>query len=301
MTRGLRIVCVGGGPGGLYFALLMKRAAPQNDICVVERNRPGDTFGFGVVFSDATMAGIAEADSEAFAAISNGLVHWDDIAIHYGGETIVSTGHGFSGMSRHTLLATLQQQAAAAGVRLEFEREIDTLDQFADADLIVGADGVNSTVRRLLADRLETVIDHRPNRFVWLGTTKPFAEFTFYFKRNEHGLWRVHAYQYGPNRSTFIVECRDETWRAAGMHRASEEETAAFLEALFSEELAGHRLITNRSLWRQFPTVGVRPWSSGNVVLLGDAAHTAHFSVGSGTRMAMEDAVALARRTVQGR
>jgi anthraniloyl-CoA monooxygenase len=293
VTRGLRIVCVGGGPGGLYFALLMKRAAPQNEICVVERNRPDDTFGFGVVFSDATMAGIAEADTEAFAAISNGLVHWDDIAIHHGGETIVSTGHGFSGMSRHTLLATLQQQAAAAGVRLQFEREIETLDQFADADLIVGADGVNSTVRRLLGDRIETTIDHRPNRFVWLGTTKPFAEFTFYFKRNEHGLWRVHAYQYGPNRSTFIVECRDETWRAAGMPHATEEETAAFLEALFSEELAGHRLITNRSLWRQFPTVSVRPWSSGNVVLLGDAAHTAHFSVGSGTRMAMEDAVAL--------
>ena len=299
MTRGLRIVCVGGGPGGLYFALLMKRAASQNDIWVVERNRPDDTFGFGVVFSDATMAGIAEADTEAFAAISNGLVHWDDIAIHHGGETIVSTGHGFSGMSRHTLLATLQQQAAAAGVHLEFEREIEALDQFADADLIVGADGVNSTVRRLLGDRIETTIDHRPNRFVWLGTTKPFADFTFYFKRNEHGLWRVHAYQYGPNRSTFIVECRDETWRAAGMPHATEEETAAFLEALFSEELAGHRLITNRSLWRQFPTVSVRPWSSGNVVLLGDAAHTAHFSVGSGTRMAMEDAVALVERLGQ--
>jgi anthraniloyl-CoA monooxygenase len=293
VRRGLRIVCVGGGPGGLYFALLMKRAAPQHDISVVERNRPDDTFGFGVVFSDATMAGIAEADTEAFAAISNGLVHWDDIAIHHSGETIISTGHGFSGMSRHTLLATLQQQAAAAGVRLEFERDIETLDQIADSDLIVGADGVNSTVRRLLGDRVETTIDHRPNRFVWLGTTKPFAEFTFYFKRNEHGLWRVHAYQYGPNRSTFIVECRDETWRAAGMQQASEAETAAFLEALFREELAGHPLITNRSLWRQFPTIGVRPWSTAKVVLLGDAAHTAHFSVGSGTRMAMEDAVAL--------
>ena len=293
MTRGLRIVCVGGGPGGLYFALLMKRAAPQHEICVVERNRPDDTFGFGVVFSDATMAGIAEADTDAFAAISHGLVRWDDIAIHYGGETIVSTGHGFSGMSRRTLLATLQQQAAAAGVRLEFERGIDTLDQFPDADLIVGADGVNSTIRRLLGERVQTSVDDRPNRFVWLGTTKPFAEFTFYFRWNQHGLWRVHAYQYAPNRSTFIVECRDETWRAAGMDHASEGETATFLEGMFCEELAGHRLITNRSLWRQFPTVSVTPWSSANVALLGDAAHTAHFSVGSGTRMAMEDAVTL--------
>ena len=293
MTRRLRIACVGGGPGGLYFALLMKRAAPQHEIRVLERNRPGDTFGFGVVFSDATMAGIAEADTDAFAAISGGLVHWDDIAVHYGGETMVSTGHGFSGMSRHTLLATLQQQAAAAGVELEFECDVDSLENLADADLIVGADGVNSTVRRLLGDRVSTLIDTRPNRFVWLGTTKPFAEFTFYFKRNLHGLWRVHAYQYAPNRSTFIVECRDETWRAAGMDHASEEQTAEFLEALFAEELAGHRLITNRSLWRQFPTITVSPWSSDNVVLLGDAAHTAHFSVGSGTRMAMEDAVAL--------
>ena len=255
MTRGMRIACVGSGPGGLYFALLLKRAAPQHDILVVERNRPDDTFGFGVVFSDATMAGIAEADTAAFDAISGGLVHWDDIAIHYGGETIISTGHGFSGMSRHTLLATLQQQALAAGVRLEFERDVTTLEEFAGADLVVGADGVNSTVRRLLGDRVQTVIDNRPNRFVWLGTTKPFAEFTFYFRRNAHGLWRVHAYQYAPSRSTFIVECRDETWRAAGMDRATEEETATFLEALFAEELGGHRLITNRSLWRQFPTV----------------------------------------------
>ena len=293
MTPRLRIVCIGAGPGGLYFALLMKRAAPQHDVRVIERNRPDDTFGFGVVFSDATMAGIAEADTEAFAAISGGLVHWDDIAIHYGGETIVSTGHGFSGMSRHTLLATLQHQAAAAGVRLEFEQDVHTLDQYADADLVVGTDGVNSTVRRVLGDRVATLVDNRPNRFVWLGTTKPFAEFTFYFKRDVHGLWRVHAYQYAPNRSTFIVECRDETWRAAGMDHATEEETAVFLEALFAEELAGHRLITNRSLWRQFPTVSVSPWSSDNLVLLGDAAHTAHFSVGSGTRMAMEDAVAL--------
>ena len=196
-------------------------------------------------------------------------------------------------MSRHTLLRVLQEQAAAAGVTLQFESEVQSLAPFADADVVVGGDGANSTVRRLLQDRIETTIDVRPNRFVWLGSTKPFPAFTFYFKRNEHGLWRVHAYQYEPGRSTFIVECRDETWMAAGLARASEVDTRVFLEALFAEELDGHRLTTNRSIWRQFPTVRTEPWSAGRVVLIGDAAHTAHFSVGSGTRMAMEDAVAL--------
>src|SRR5262245_6650453 len=289
----MRIVCIGGGPGGLYFAGLMKKADPRHQIRVLERNRPDDTFGFGVVFSDATMAGIAEADSEAYRGIGRHLVHWDDIEVNYRGERITSTGHGFSGMSRHTLLRVLQEQACAGGVDVRFEREVMALDAFADADLVVAADGANSTVRQLLRDRIKTTIDLRPNRFVWLGTTKPFPAFTFYFKHNESGLWRVHAYQYAPGRSTFIVECRETTWTAAGMDRATEEETAAFLESLFAAELDGHRLVTNRSIWRQFPTIRADPWSSGNVVLLGDAAHTAHFSVGSGTRMAMEDAVAL--------
>ena len=293
MTTALRIACIGGGPGGLYFALLMKRANPRHEVIVIERNRADDTFGFGVVFSDATMAGIADADSEAYAAISRHLVHWDDIAVHYAGELVRSTGHGFSGMSRHTLLRVLQEQARDAGVRLDFEREVSRLDDLRGSDLIVGADGVNSTVRRLVASQLRVDTDVRPNRFVWLGTTKPFPDFTFYFRTDEHGLWRVHAYQYAPEHSTFIVECRDETWRAAGLDRADEGATVTFLERLFHAELDGHRLVANKSVWRQFPTIRVQPWSAGNVVLLGDAAHTAHFSVGSGTRMAMEDAVAL--------
>lgn len=301
MTRPLRVVSVGGGPGGLYFALLLKRAEPRHDVIVVERNAPDDTFGFGVVFSDQTMAGLAQADAEAFAAIGEHLVRWDDIAVHYGGRVITSTGHGFSGVSRHVLLATLQRQAADAGVRLVFGQDVTALESL-DADLVIGADGVNSTVRRLLDDRLRIDVDVRPNRFVWLGTTKPFADFTFYFRRDEHGLWRVHAYQYAPDRSTFIVECREETWRAAGMDGADEASTTAFLETLFGEELQGHRLTANKSVWRQFPTIRVAPWGSSvgrahgapfHAVLLGDAAHTAHFSVGSGTRMAMEDAVAL--------
>jgi anthraniloyl-CoA monooxygenase len=293
MTRPLRIVCVGGGPGGLYFALLMKRANPDHLIRVIERNRPDDTFGFGVVFSDATMAGIAAADAEAYADIARHLVHWDDIDVHYRGSLLRSTGHGFSGVSRHTLLRVLQEHAATAGISVCFETEVAALDSLADADLIVGADGANSTVRRLLGDRLEVAIDVRPNRFVWLGTTKPFPAFTFYFKHNAHGLWRVHAYEYERGRSTFIVECRDETWRSAGLDRASESDSAAYLEQLFAAELGGHQLITNRSVWRQFPTIVTRPWSADQTVLIGDAAHTAHFSVGSGTRMAMEDAVEL--------
>jgi anthraniloyl-CoA monooxygenase len=295
----MRIVCIGGGPGGLYLAVLMKKADPRHQIRVVERNRADDTFGFGVVFSDTTMAGIADADSEAYRGIARHLVHWDDIDVHYRGERITSTGHGFSGMSRHTLLRVLQEQACAAGVEMLFEREVSSLDDYRDADLVVAADGSNSTVRHLLRDAISTTVDLGPNRFVWLGTTKPFPAFTFHFKNDDHGLWRVHAYQYGPDRSTFIVECREQTWKAAGMDRATEPETAAFLERLFAEELDGHPLITNRSIWRQFPTVRAEPWWSGNVVLLGDAAHTAHFSVGSGTRMAMEDAVALRDTLVQ--
>lgn len=289
----MNLVVVGGGPAGLYFAILMKRSLPDARVRVLERNRPDDTFGFGVVFSDATIAEVESADEVTYRAITDHFVRWDDIDIHVGGEVVTSTGHGFSGMSRHTLLRVLQEQAAALGVEVAYETEIDSLEAFADADLIVGADGVNSTVRGLLETEFEPRLDWRPNRFVWLGTTKPFPAFTFYFRENEHGLWRVHAYQYGPDESTFIVECTEEAWRAAGMDEAGEEETAAYCAALFADELDGHPLIRNRSVWRSFPTVRCARWSVGNVVLLGDAVHTAHFSVGSGTRMAMLDAIAL--------
>jgi anthraniloyl-CoA monooxygenase len=289
----VRIVCVGGGPAGLYFAILMKRAYPTLDVEVVERNRPDDTFGFGVVFSDATIAEIESADQDTYRAVSDHFVDWDDIDVHYGGRVIRSTGHGFAGMGRHTLLQVLQERADDLGIRLRWETEVRALEELGEADLIVGADGANSTVRGLLAERFQPTFDWRPNRFVWLGTDKPFPAFTFYFRADEHGLWRVHAYQYAPGRSTFIVECTEATWRAAGMEEAGEEDTAAFVGALFHEELAGHTLVRNRSLWRQFPTIRCASWSADNVVLLGDAAHTAHFSVGSGTRMAMMDAIAL--------
>ena len=291
----MRIVSIGGGPAGLYFALLMKKADPAHDIVVVERNRADDTFGFGVVFSDATLEGFAEADRETSEEIAKSFAHWDDIDIHYRGEVLTSTGHGFSGMSRQLLLDILQRRCAALGVSLRFQHEVADLDAYRDADLILAADGVNSTVRARYAEHFRPAIDWRPNKFVWLGTTYPYPAFTFIFKESEHGLWRVHAYRYDQSMSTFILETTEATWRRAGLDQADEDQTLAFAERLFAEELRGHRLLKNRSLWRSFPTVRNGCWHHGNVVLLGDAAHTAHFSIGSGTKLAMEDAIALAR------
>lgn len=290
----MKVAIVGGGPAGLYLAILLKQADPSHVIRVLERNRADDTFGFGVVFSDATIAEVESADADTYRLVTDRFVRWDDIDVHYRGRVLRSTGHGFSGMSRQTLLTVLQRRALDVGVALSFEHEVGDLAELADADLIVGADGVNSVVRDSRDLDFGTEVDVRPNRFVWLGTSKPFPAFTFYFREDRHGLWRVHAYQYEPGRSTFIAEARDETWRGAGLEDASEADTAAFLADLFAEELEGHGLIRNRSVWRQFPTVRTASWSAGNVVLIGDAAHTAHFSVGSGTRMAMLDAIALA-------
>lgn len=287
------VVCLGGGPAGLYLAVLMKKADPANDVTVVERNRPDDTFGFGVVFSDATLESFQEADPETHAEITRAFAHWDDIDVHYLGQVITSTGHGFAGLSRQTLLDILQRRCRALGVRLRFETEVDDLTPYAAADLVVAADGVNSWVRGHLADRFQPRIEWRPNRFVWLGTTFPFRAFTFVFKETEHGLWRVHAYRYDGAMSTFIVETTEETWRRAGLDRADEAATVAFCERLFARELDGHRLLSNRSLWRSFPLIRCGRWHHDNVVLVGDAAHTAHFSIGSGTKLAIEDAIAL--------
>ena len=290
----MKIVSIGGGPAGLYFALLMKKADPAHDVAVVERNRADDTFGFGVVFSDATLEGFGEADRETYEEISKSFAHWDDIDIHYRGEVLSSTGHGFSGMSRQLLLDILQRRCAALGVTLEFEKEVADPDAYRDADLILAADGVNSVVRARHAEHFRPQIDWRPNKFVWLGTTYPYPAFTFIFKESEHGLWRVHAYRYDQSMSTFILETTEATWRRAGLDQADEDQTLAFAERLFAAELQGHRLLKNRSLWRSFPTVRNGCWHHGNIVLVGDAAHTAHFSIGSGTKLAMEDAIALA-------
>ncbi len=285
---------IGGGPAGLFFALLLKKADPRHEVEVYERNRLDDTFGFGVVFSDATEEALAHADHEVTEAMAAQSHRWGDIEVNYEGTRITSGGHGFSGLSRKVLLQILADRCRAVGARICLEREVPDPELVRDADLVVASDGANSLVRERYREHFRPSVDTRPNRFVWLGTTKPFPAFTFYFKRDRHGLWRVHAYQYDRTHSTFIVEGREEAWRAAGLDRATEAETLAFCEQLFADELAGHRLLSNRSVWRSFPTIRNERWHHGNVVLTGDAAHTAHFSVGSGTKLAMEDAIALA-------
>ena len=291
----MKIVSVGGGPAGLYFAILMKKADPAHEITVLERNRPDDTFGFGVVFSDATLDNFREADPETHAAITQAFAHWDDIDIHYQDQVLTSTGHGFSGMSRQALLDILQARAKDLGVVLQFSSEVTDPAAWAGADLVLAADGVNSALRLRYAAHFQPAIDWRRNRFVWLGTTFPFPAFTFMFKESEHGLWRVHAYRYDARSSTFILEATEATWRRAGLDEASEDETVAFVARLFARELDGHPVLKNRSLWRSFPTVRNGRWHHDNIVLVGDAAHTAHFSIGSGTKLAMEDAIALCR------
>jgi len=290
----MNIVSVGGGPAGLFFAILMKGRDPAHRIRIVERNRPGDTFGWGVVFSDETLGNIAAAEPVTYDSIARAFAHWTDIDIRYRGEILTSTGHGFSGLSRQKLLDILQARAASLGVELLFQTEVADLARWRDADLLLGADGVNSRVRELYAAHFLPTIDWRANRFTWLGTTRQFPAFTFIFKENEHGLWRVHAYRFDAVHSTFIVETSEATWRRAGLDTASEDETVAYCERLFAAELDGHPLLKNRSLWRSFPNVRNAHWSHGNIVLVGDAAHTAHFSIGSGTKLAMEDAIALA-------
>jgi anthraniloyl-CoA monooxygenase len=284
---------LGGGPGGLYFAILAKKAFPDARLRVLERNRADDTFGWGVVFSRETMGNIEAADPESYAAMAASFATWDDIETHRGGERVVSTGHGFCGFSRKRLLQVLQERARSLGVEMEFEREAAGPGEFPGADLVVAADGANSRVRAEFASDFRPEIREGRCRFSWLGTDLALRAFTFHFKESPHGLFTVHAYPFEKDRGTWIVECREETWRAAGLDRATEEDTVRFCEDLFRGELRGHRLLANRSLWRSFPTVSCARWSRGNTVLLGDAAHTAHFSIGSGTKLAMEDAIAL--------
>lgn len=296
----MKIICIGGGPGGLYFSTLLKQRRPEIDIEVYERNRIDDTFGFGVVFSDASLSKIAEDDPQTYQAITANFAHWDDIDVFIHGEQRRSSGHGFSGLSRKRLLQVLLNRCEEVGVKVFHETEIQDVDQLK-ADLIIGADGLNSQIRDRFSEHFKPQINWGTARFTWMGTTRQFPAFTFYFKENEHGMWRVHAYNYEDGFSTFIIETTEETWLNAGLNQATEEQSKEYCESLFAEELEGHSLLTNHSIWRRFPEVYNEHWyrlgqgQQAHIALLGDAVHTAHFSIGSGTKLAVEDASALAQ------
>jgi anthraniloyl-CoA monooxygenase len=277
----------------------MKLRDPSHDVMVVERNRPDDTFGWGVVFSDQTMDTLRSNDPVSAAEILDNFAHWDDIDVHIKGQVITSGGHGFCGIGRQRLLDLLQGRARALGVELCFETEVDDLQAYQDADLIVAADGINSKIRGLYAEAFEPEIDLRKNKFVWLGTRRTFDAFTFIFEETEHGWIWAHAYRFDSDTSTFIVECAEHTWRGLGLDTADQGESIAICERLFAEHLAGEKLMSNTrhlrgSAWLNFPRIKCETWHHGKIVLLGDAAHTAHYSIGSGTKLAFEDAIDLA-------
>jgi len=290
----VRVEIVGGGPAGLYLAILLKKAERATEVRVLERNAPDATFGWGVVFSEETLGSLRDADPETHLEITDTFARWNRLDIRFRGRELRSTGHSFSAIARTRLLEILQRRAGGLGVELEFGVEVEALP---DADLVAGADGANSVVRRL--GEFGTKVEQEGSKYVWFGTDLVFDAFTFIFKETEHGLYNVHAYPYDEQLSTFIVECPLETWLGVRPPDRSEEDTLAFCEQLFARDLRGHELFSNRSLWLDFPKVTNGVWHHGRVVLVGDAAHTAHFSIGSGTKLAMEDSIALANSLVR--
>src|SRR5690349_21191628 len=290
----MKVSVIGGGPAGLYFAILYKKAWPQARITVYERNRPDDTFGFGVVFSDQTLETFQNYDLESYRSITENFAYWDDIEIRFKGTVQRIGGNGFCGCSRATLLRLLHQRAQALGVELKFQTDItDIHAQLRDADLVIGSDGINSRIRETFKDHFQPHVDLRPNKFTWMGSTRPLDAFTFFFKETKYGIVIVHAYQYEPGRSTWIFETDPDTFAKFGIDPLDEAGSAKLMEELFAEELQGHKLIINRSMWRNFPAIRCERWVYENCVILGDAKATAHFSIGSGTKLAMEDAIGL--------
>lgn len=289
----MKITIIGGGPGGLYFSILTKKAMPDYQIDVYERNKPDDSFGFGVVFSDETLGEFLKRDMQSYELIRSNFAYWDDIIIARDGETVNIAGNGFCGCSRKTLLKLLHQRCLEEGVNLHFEQNVDDLSQFADSDIIIASDGIASAVRTKYEKEFGTKIELKKNRFVWLGSTKPLDAFTYFFRTTPHGSIVAHSYQYEEGMSTWIFECSDETWQNLNFEVTNEEDTIAKISEIFKDELDGHSLISNKSHWRQFPHVTNEKWYYNNIVLLGDSKATAHYSIGSGTKLAMDSAIGL--------
>ena len=289
----MKITVIGGGPGGLYFSILTKKAMPHCQIDIYERNKPDDSFGFGVVFSDETLGEFLKRDMQSYELIRSKFAYWDDIIIARDGESVNIAGNGFCGCSRKTLLQLLQQRCLEEGVNLHFEQNVDDLSQFADSDIILATDGIGSAIRTQYQKEFGTKIELKKNRFVWLGSTKPLDAFTYFFRSTPHGTIVAHSYQYEEGMSTWIFECSDETWQKNGFEVTNEADTMAKIAEIFKDELDGHPLISNKSHWRQFPHVTNENWHHNNIVLLGDAKATAHYSIGSGTKLAMDSAIGL--------
>jgi anthraniloyl-CoA monooxygenase len=294
----MKITIIGGGPGGLYFSILTKKAMPLWQIDVYERNKSDDSFGFGVVFSDETLSEFLSKDIKSYELIREKFAYWDDIIIARDGKTVNIAGNGFCGCSRKTLLQLLQQRCVEEGVNFYFEQDVSDVSQFSDSDIIVTCDGIGSQIRTQFQNEFGTKIELKKNKFVWLGSTKPLDAFTYFFRNTQHGLIVAHSYQYQEAMSTWIFECSDDTWQRHGFETTNEQDTITKIAAIFKDELDGHSLISNKSHWRQFPHVTNQKWHHNNIVLLGDAKATAHYSIGSGTKLAMESAIALSESIV---
>ena len=290
----MKINIIGGGPAGMYFAILMKKSDPSHEITVYERNGPDDTFGWGVVFSGKTLANLRAADDESHAEITRSFEAWDNVDVVHGENKISIHGNSFTGISRLQLLKILQRRCEELDIVLLFHSEVNDIDELREkSELLVGADGVNSTVRKHYAAHLNPTLDTRPNRYIWYGTNKLFHGLTLTFRENKAGIFAAHSYKFGKTTSTFIVECDQATWDSADFANRDDSQTRTYLEEVFARDLDGQSLLSNNSKWINFLLVKNAQWSHRNVVLLGDALHTAHFSIGSGTKLALEDAIAL--------
>ncbi|HEY7876528.1 MAG TPA: FAD-dependent monooxygenase, partial [Actinomycetota bacterium] len=289
----MRIGVLGGGPAGLYFALLARKAMPEHEVTVIERNPSGATYGWGVVFSDRTLTSFREADFKTYSQIVERFIIWDAIDVRYRDEVVRCGGQVFSGIARKALLGLLLDRCVELGVDLQLEREVATVDELDGYDLVVAADGVRSILREAHADVFRPRVVHGSSRYIWFGTTRVLDSFTFAFRSDEAGFWQAHAYPFDGETSTFIVECDAATWARSGLDEMDDAGATSYCEKLFESDLRGHTLMSNNSKWIRFPTLTNSTWHHRNVVLVGDAAHTAHFSIGSGTKLAMEDSIAL--------